>query len=357
MIRRANPDDVPAIEKIARAYPKELAFVRRNSLQRAIDKGELFVADTGAIIGFVSWHACRDGWSTIYDLAVAPDNRNIGVGRALLYAVPCPIRLKVTADNERANRFYKGAGMSLADSEPGHNRTLNLYHMRVLNIVVRGNNRRVVDICRLSGSAYGIQERAKSYAWPYMVDVDFMHPDWEHYLSIVRQHKPVQAFVVDYSDPSQKETMLQQVNDLKQAGVLRIACCVKFPCATYDVPADCIIAVSLRTDGKLTNGENAFSGYMPDFDELRGRRVHLLGGSPQLQKQTIVQLQGKGVRVLSVDGNAQFGASARGSVYIDGRWLRKDGVKVPIYEGALDSTRNIQRELNAIGDLCQLSLF
>lgn len=358
MIRHANLDDLSTIETTTRQYPDELAFVRWVALIRDLYRHELFVAEIDSqVVGFVRWHACRDGWSTIYDLGVDRDFTQRGIGRALLYAVPCPIRLKCTADNERANRFYQHAGMTLAGTESGRKRPLNVWQMRILNIVVRGASKKVAVICRQSGSAYGIQERDMPYAWPFMVDVDFMHPNWPRYIALIRQYRPVQALVVDYTDPTQKQTMLAQVDDLRAAGVLRIVVCVKFPGATFDVPPDCIIGVSLRTDGRLTTGINAFAGYMPDFGELHGRRVHLLGGSPQLQKQTIIQLQGRGVKVLSVDGNAQFGAAARGSVYTDGVWRRKEGVKVPYYAGALESTRHIQRELNSIGELGQLALF
>lgn len=358
MIRHATALDIPAINQIARQFNSELGFVSRNSLERAISNKELFVAEVGGgVAGFVNWHARRDGWQAIYELGVDRAYQGQGVGRALLYAVPCPVRLKCTADNSRANNFYRGAGMRLVGTETGRRRALNIYEMRILNIIVRGDNKDVPAICRASGSAYGVQEHDPAHAWPFMVDVDFGNPNWPGYIRTVEGHRPVQALVVDYADRELKEEMLRQVADLRAAGVLRVVVCPKFHGAIGDIPPDCVIGVSLRTAGRLANGENKFAGFMPQFEELARRRCHLLGGSPRLQKDTISKLHGIGAVVLSVDGNAQFGGAARGSMYADGRWRRKTGEKAAYLETALQSSKAIQYELNAAATSEQLPLF
>lgn len=263
--------------------------------------------------------------------------------------------LKVTADNP-ANEFYAKAGMRCVNTEQGKQRWLNVYEMNILNIVVRGSNPRVPEICRLSGSAYGVKQGHKAYDQIFMLDVDFERPNWPKYLDLVQELKPVQALVIDYDDPGLEDEMLTQVDQLKKAGVLRVVVCVKFHGATSDIPQDCIIGVSLRTDGRLSNGDNPYAGFMPDFRELSGRECHLLGGSPQLQKDTIAKLLGHGAKVISADGNAHFGAGSKGSTYYDNTWNRKPGEKANWYESALISSKAIQRELNAI-KFQQLSLF
>lgn len=355
MIRIATTSDIPAIKAIADPLRDQISFVRTGALQRGIDKRELYVAELdNQIVGFINWHGSRDGWSTVYELAVSPDFRGQGVGRNLLYAVPCPVSLKCTVENP-ANEFYQKAGMRKIATLKGKRRQVNLYEMNVLNVVVRGNCKRTPDICRVAGSAYGIQEHQTAYAPVFMLDVEFEAPNWTTYLETVKALQPVQALVVDYADPANKAEMLQQVQDLRDSGVLRTVVCVKFHGAALDIPRDCIIGVSLRTNGKLANGHNKFAGFMPHFGELTGRRCHLLGGSPQLQKDTIAKLHGYGATVISVDGNAQFGAAGKGSVYGENTWNRRRGDKVEYYAAAQQSTQAIQRELNAV-EMKQLPL-
>lgn len=355
-IRIATLSDIPAIQAVARQHSKMLGFVRRASLERAAAKAELFVAeDAGQVVGFVNWHARRDGWSTVYEIAVSQANQGQGIGRVLLYSVPCPIRLKCTQDNP-ANRFYINAGMMLANVEKGRKRPLNVYEMRVLSIIVRGGNSGVPEIARRSGNAYGSHHHHKLYDWPYMVDSDPEHCDWTKMMDVVKGSHPVQALTMDYF-PGKRDEMLAQVADLRAAGVLRVAVCPKFDGAIQDIPADCIVAVSLRTNGKLAKGANKYAGFMPTFADLKGRAVHLLGGAPKLQKDTLVKLQAIGARVFSVDGNAHLGSAGLGSGYGDGKWRRKIGEKVNLFATQLASSRAIQYELNAAAGWSQPPLF
>src|ERR1700690_3394635 len=93
LIRYATEGDIERCKSIASQFPLELPFINRAQFQQSVNKQELFVAYDAEIVGFIRWHACRDGWSTVYDLAVDKDFQDKGIGRMLLYAVPCPIRL------------------------------------------------------------------------------------------------------------------------------------------------------------------------------------------------------------------------------------------------------------------------
>jgi ribosomal protein S18 acetylase RimI-like enzyme len=126
-IRYGTSADIGAVQHIARQFNRELGFVRRASLERAIANRELYVASLDTeLVGFVNWHTRRDGWRTVYELGVHRDYHDQSIGRNLLYAVPTPTRLKCTTDNERANRFYAGTGMQLAAVEQGRKRALNV---------------------------------------------------------------------------------------------------------------------------------------------------------------------------------------------------------------------------------------
>jgi len=96
-VRFANEIDLPAIVRIMRANASELGGVFYPSLRRGIAARELYVhIMAGQVAGFVNWHAvtrgANAGTSTIYEIAVDERWRGLGVGRALLNAVPSPVR-------------------------------------------------------------------------------------------------------------------------------------------------------------------------------------------------------------------------------------------------------------------------
>jgi hypothetical protein len=86
----------------------------------------------------VHFRCCRDGHATIYEIAVLPEHRQRGVGRALVEAVvqeavlrgcvllqlKCPIDLP-------ANEFYRRAGFAEAGIEEGKRRPLRLWQKRL----------------------------------------------------------------------------------------------------------------------------------------------------------------------------------------------------------------------------------
>jgi ribosomal protein S18 acetylase RimI-like enzyme len=126
-IRFAVEEDIPAIKQIANNYKNELGYVMIPALKRAIIKNELWVATMGQqIVGFVNWYLRRDSWATVYEIAVLPERKRMGIGKALLDAIPYPIQLKCTIDNP-ANKFYEQIGMQFIERQNGRKRQLNLY--------------------------------------------------------------------------------------------------------------------------------------------------------------------------------------------------------------------------------------
>jgi GNAT superfamily N-acetyltransferase len=126
-IRYGSENDILAIKQIANKYKDELGYVMYPSLRRAIEKHELWVATLGErIVGFVNWHLRRDGWATVYEIAVAPDCKRTGIGKALIEAIPHPVQLKCTVDNP-ANKFYERIGMNFVERQSGRKRELNFY--------------------------------------------------------------------------------------------------------------------------------------------------------------------------------------------------------------------------------------
>jgi len=348
-IRHATLDDIPAIKQIANRYKNELGFVNRAALSESVNRHELFVAalQDGQVVGFVNWHLRRDEWTTIYEIAVRPDLTGHGIGRALLYAVPTPHRLKCTVDNP-ANRFYQGSGMQCVGVEEGRKRPLNVWERRNLYIWVQGNNRKVPAIARYAGMAYGTRHDDTPRAWPFMVDINWKRYDWDDYLHKIRRWRPVMAMVPDYEHEGQRMQLYRQIDDLQAAGVLRVLVCPKFNGAVKHIPWRCVVAVSVPS---------SYAGFVPDYRELAGRRVHLLGGSPNKQKEMITQMLGSGVRVWSLDGNSHNAASAKGTVWADDKWRRaKPHEAVEKYHTMQISAYNITRTMQRAGAVTQLPL-
>lgn len=123
----AREQDIPEIKRIADKYKNELGFVNRAALQAGISRREVVVALLrGQVVGFVHYHARRDGWHTIYEIAVDRAHRGMKIGAALLESVPRPTRLKCTVDNEAANSFY-ARSMTAVRQEAGRKRALTVW--------------------------------------------------------------------------------------------------------------------------------------------------------------------------------------------------------------------------------------
>jgi ribosomal protein S18 acetylase RimI-like enzyme len=141
MVRFATAEDVPAVKAVADRHRHELGFVPMAALVEAARERRLLVAVLdGKVVGFVHFRCCRDGHATIYEIAVLPECRRQGIGRALVEAVvqeaalrgcavlqlKCPIDLP-------ANEFYRRAGFTEAGIEEGKRRPLRLWQKRLVS--------------------------------------------------------------------------------------------------------------------------------------------------------------------------------------------------------------------------------
>jgi ribosomal protein S18 acetylase RimI-like enzyme len=139
MVRFAAVDDVPAVKAIADRHRHELGFVPAAALVEAAQERRLLVAVLdGKVVGFVHFRCCRDGHATIYEIAVLPEHRQRGIGRALVEAVSqeaiqrgCVVlQLKCLIDLS-ANEFYRRAGFTEAGIEEGKRRPLRIWQKRL----------------------------------------------------------------------------------------------------------------------------------------------------------------------------------------------------------------------------------
>lgn len=347
-VRKATVEDKEAIRQLWKRYTNMLGGVQMGGLKHAIEAGTCHVAELdNKIVGFVVYNARkRDVGSTIYYIATGEDARNKGIGAALLWSVPCPIRLKVTADNESAIRFYEHHHMTRTAEETSRTgRLLYVYELKTLFIQVAGNNRKWPEICRTAGIAYGSRHDDQIRAWPTMIDINWKkfkdldkatyEREWQKYVALVKQHKPIMAMVIDYEDPSQRREMYRQIRDIKPY-VQRVMVCPKFDGAVAHIPAFCVIAVSVPSK---------YAGYIPPLAELEGKRIHLLGGSPVKQRKTYFQMMDSNynIQIISMDGNSH--TFAGGMVWRTDKWKKTDE-HMPYYDIAGESAKNIGHLMN-----------
>jgi GNAT superfamily N-acetyltransferase len=134
-VRWAQEKEIDAVKQLADRNRGALGFVVRGSLEERIRRSELLVAEIeSAVIGFVTFHNRRDGWTTIHELCISKGHRRRGVGRILVNAVyqhavrsgQRGLRLKCPIDLP-ANGFYARVGFTRVGVEGGKRRALAVW--------------------------------------------------------------------------------------------------------------------------------------------------------------------------------------------------------------------------------------
>lgn len=215
-------------------------------------------------------------------------------------------------------------------------------------ILVRGGDKTAPIIAKESGWLYGLRNDYKSYAEDvYMLDIHWTNYEWSSYLDKIKQVKPTVAMVADYEHPSQRRELYRQLRDLKPL-VQQVMVCPKFIGAIAHIPSWVTIAVSIPT---------SYAGFLPPMEELRGRKIHLLGGSPQKQADFIRKANGVGAKVISLDANYHVRKAGLGQFWQYGKWIQTRGKGWTNSELAIESGRNLKLYFDALLGEKQLSLF
>ncbi|HXG20703.1 MAG TPA: N-acetyltransferase [Methylomirabilota bacterium] len=140
-IRKARPEDLDQIKKLAARNSDALGFVLRPALEQAILEGRLVVAEMGnRILGFQEYyHRKRDRQTTLYHKCVAAEFRGHGIGKALVDAVVAEAQnmgrthlLLKCPEDLPANEFHRRYGFKLVAKENGRRRRLNVWRLNLL---------------------------------------------------------------------------------------------------------------------------------------------------------------------------------------------------------------------------------
>lgn len=128
MLRLATEEDLKPIKDVVNQNREFFGFVMNVALKESIKENSLYVYEIdNQILGFINYHIRKDGWSTIYEIAVAKHAHGHGIGKKLLSVLEEPIRLKTTADNTNAIAFYQKQGFFLSRTEQGRKRELLVF--------------------------------------------------------------------------------------------------------------------------------------------------------------------------------------------------------------------------------------
>lgn len=154
----------------------------------------------------------------------------------------------------------------------------------------------------------------------FLDTVDWRNPDQKRWWSAFERMRPYAAVIPDITHPTDlfdRLTWCAQVRAAGCDGILVPKCdCIDA------IPSDITLGYAVPTDHGTS--------HLPHV-AFRGRRVHLLGGSPIAQTTHADALTAVGATVVSVDGNAfckaaEFGAFYRynGAIWITGKLKPED---------------------------------
>jgi len=125
-IRLAIPEDLDGIDDVFSENKEFVGFVMRVSIEEAIYKKRVSVAEMdNKIVGAVNFAPTKKGYITIYEIAATVKGK--GVGKSLILSLlnyGMDIKLKVTEDNESGKAFYEKVGFKHIGTERGKKRRL-----------------------------------------------------------------------------------------------------------------------------------------------------------------------------------------------------------------------------------------
>lgn len=164
-------------------------------------------------------------------------------------------------------------------------------------IYCAGGNDRLMRMAYDAGWLLGVRSDKLTYGYPIsFVDIHYKAPDFARHLRMVADERPRYAIVPDLSETEVSVADVRRA--LVQAEELAQHCEIplivpKLAGQLALIPARYAIAYSVPS---------SYGGAQFGPWRLEGRRVHLLGGSPSMQRRIYRSLHGV-ADVMSVDGN------------------------------------------------------
>jgi ribosomal protein S18 acetylase RimI-like enzyme len=285
----------------------ELGFVNRAQCE---EKDLVTVKRNGRIVGaLLGNHCVRKPQSSVYELAVADDYRRQGIATTLVtrfatesphdtLIAKCPTELP-------ANRFYRSDGWTVQGTNPGKNRTLNVWEKDTSEFVkfymtVKGG----ADLANAVNESAGFAGTESSHEWPVLysaefVDYPFTNPEatFDDHVSVVKEHQPRLTVAPDVENGRALADVVAMADELgKYAETVII---VPKECHPSEIPDRHRVGLTVGTFGSMAPWSV--------WEYRDCGEVHILGGTPNQQ----LALQGM-VDVSSMDSftlgkRAQYG--------------------------------------------------
>jgi hypothetical protein len=127
-------------------------------------------------------------------------------------------------------------------------------------------------------------------------DQDWKRPDRAKYMACLMRHRPALATVLDWEHPEQLAEVLSWAEEAARHVSEAVLVVPKVPGGVGDIP----LAVAGKEVRLAYSVPTSYGGSPLGLWELKGRPVHLLGGSPHRQFQIWQYLKAE---VKSMDGN------------------------------------------------------
>lgn len=154
-------------------------------------------------------------------------------------------------------------------------------------------NARYAEIAIEAGFLYGAQVPNTVYFEPYFVDQDWKRPDLDRYAAAVAQHRPHMASVLDWERWEQLPDVVMWAETI--APFVQVIMIIPKVMGGIDSIPETIAGRPIRLGYSVPT---KFGGTGVPSWEFGRRPVHLLGGSPQRQRELRHYFN-----VVSVDGN------------------------------------------------------
>lgn len=130
----------------------------------------------------------------------------------------------------------------------------------------------------------------------HFADQDWKSPDRMKYMALLKKHRPALATVIDWERPEQLGEVLSWAEEAAQHVSEAVLVVAKVPGGVPDIPLE-IGGKEVRVAYSVPT---SYGGSTLGLWELKGRPLHLLGGSPQKQLEIRRYLRAE---VKSADGN------------------------------------------------------
>lgn len=203
--------------------------------------------------------------------------------------------------------------------------------MDIIYCAVSG--KRLVDIAIEEGFLYGARsdEIRRGVHCNGMIDINWTNYDWNNHLEQTEIHFPKYAVVPDILKHRELPRILRLASII-EPHCTRVIVVPKNHGLIKYIPERYVIGISVPT---------SYAGFIPPVVGLRGRDLHLLGGSPVQQRELWRYYRSMGIRVVSLDINCHSKASDYGSYWDGYKWNDTERRTIGKYEAFRKSCRGI----------------